>query len=197
MKHNIYKLSLVHVFLGTSSSRRMPRGVSPTQFVVADSLGLLLDGLEEEEEHRKRAASSSSSSLPSSTTGGQQQEGGGGGEEGEEEEEEGGGTRQRSRRRVRTLHACVKPEGEIVLSAGAVYTSVVLFRSGVGPREQINKLGLPVIHEVPQLGRNFTDRIAVPVGVFLTKEQHASFSSPRVSDIVGIRNLGPDCENYK
>ncbi|PHJ20563.1 gmc oxidoreductase, partial [Cystoisospora suis] len=76
---------------------------------------------------------------------------------------------------------------------GAVYTPVTLFNSGVGPAEQIEKLGLSLVHSVPQLGSNFIDRIAVPVGVFVTRKQYAKFSSPRVSDVVGINPLGPDC----
>ncbi|CBZ52142.1 putative GMC oxidoreductase [Neospora caninum Liverpool] len=97
----------------------------------------------------------------------------------------------------RVYHACVKEDGEIVMSSGAILSAVNLFKSGVGPAEQIKALGLPLVLDVPQLGQRFSDRIAVPIGVFLTRRQQQTFSKPRISDVIGFRAFGPDCSDFK
>ncbi|KEP64942.1 UNVERIFIED_CONTAM: GMC oxidoreductase [Hammondia hammondi] len=97
----------------------------------------------------------------------------------------------------RVYHACVKKSGEIVMASGAILSAVTLFKSGVGPKAQINKLGLPLVLDVPQLGQRFSDRIAVPVGVFLTQRQQQTFSKPRISDVIGFKAFGPDCSDFK
>ncbi len=53
--------------------------------------------------------------------------------------------------------------GEIVLSAGAVKSPHLLMLSGVGPAEQLRKFGIPVIHDSPNVGRNFTDHASISV----------------------------------
>jgi choline dehydrogenase-like flavoprotein len=47
--------------------------------------------------------------------------------------------------------------GEVVLSAGAIKSPHLLMLSGVGPAAELEKAGVPVLHELPQVGRNFTD----------------------------------------
>ncbi len=54
------------------------------------------------------------------------------------------------------LHA-----GEVVLSAGAVKSPHLLMLSGVGPGEVLAAAGIRVVHEMPQVGRNFTDHCTV------------------------------------
>ncbi|OZF40229.1 mycofactocin system GMC family oxidoreductase MftG [Rhodococcus sp. 14-2483-1-2] len=55
----------------------------------------------------------------------------------------------------------------VVLSAGAVHTPALLLRSGVGPSEGSAALGVPVIADIPGVGRGFSDHpeVAVPVVV--------------------------------
>ncbi len=46
-------------------------------------------------------------------------------------------------------------EGEkIVLSAGALKSPHILMLSGVGPRDQLEQFGIPVVHEAPGVGHN-------------------------------------------
>ena len=47
--------------------------------------------------------------------------------------------------------------GEVVLSAGAVKSPQLLMLSGVGPGEELARHGIAVRHELPQVGRQFTD----------------------------------------
>lgn len=51
----------------------------------------------------------------------------------------------------------LKPKKEVVLSAGAIDTPRLLLHSGIGPREQLESLGIPVAQEVPGVGENLID----------------------------------------
>lgn len=46
---------------------------------------------------------------------------------------------------------------EIVLSSSAVKSPHILMLSGVGPADQLNKLGIPVVYDNPNVGQNFSD----------------------------------------
>jgi choline dehydrogenase-like flavoprotein len=44
--------------------------------------------------------------------------------------------------------------GEVILSLGALASPVVLQRSGIGPAELLQRLGIPVLADSPEVGRN-------------------------------------------
>ena len=46
---------------------------------------------------------------------------------------------------------------EVILSAGALDTPKILMLSGIGPREQLSKFGIPIVHENSAVGRNLID----------------------------------------
>jgi choline dehydrogenase len=46
---------------------------------------------------------------------------------------------------------------QVVLSAGAFNSPAILMRSGVGPREELETLGINVVHELPGVGRNLME----------------------------------------
>jgi choline dehydrogenase len=48
---------------------------------------------------------------------------------------------------------------EIILSAGAVHSPILLQRSGIGPRDVLAKHGIEVIHELNAVGKNLQDHI--------------------------------------
>jgi choline dehydrogenase len=52
-----------------------------------------------------------------------------------------------------------RTRGEIVLSAGAIGTVQILHRSGIGPKEWLDPLGISVIRDVPGVGRNLQDHL--------------------------------------
>lgn len=51
---------------------------------------------------------------------------------------------------------------EIVMSAGAINSPQLLMLSGIGPKEHLTKLGIPVKRDL-QVGRNLQDHIMVPI----------------------------------
>jgi len=60
--------------------------------------------------------------------------------------------------------------GEVVLSAGAVKSPHLLLLSGIGPARELEALGIPVVAELPGVGRDFTDH---PEIVLLWNASHA------------------------
>ncbi len=50
---------------------------------------------------------------------------------------------------------------EIILSAGALHSPPILLRSGVGPREQLEALRIPVVHDLPGVGENLKEHPSV------------------------------------
>ncbi|EPT31830.1 hypothetical protein TGME49_253150 [Toxoplasma gondii ME49] len=55
---------------------------------------------------------------------------------------------------------------QIILSAGAIHSAVILYKSGIGPIPQLKKIKTPVIVEHPYLGQRFSDRVFIPVSAF-------------------------------
>ncbi len=49
--------------------------------------------------------------------------------------------------------------GEVLLSAGAVHSPVILQRSGVGPGGLLHSMGVPLVHDSPAVGENLQDHV--------------------------------------
>jgi choline dehydrogenase-like flavoprotein len=57
---------------------------------------------------------------------------------------------------------------EVILSAGALGSPVILLRSGIGPADELTALGIAVVHDSPQVGKNLHDHLLSPV-IFTTQ----------------------------
>ena len=51
----------------------------------------------------------------------------------------------------------------VTLSAGAINSPAILMRSGIGPRAELEALGIKSIIDLPGVGRNLIDHLLVPV----------------------------------
>ncbi|KAF7399439.1 hypothetical protein HZH68_008031 [Vespula germanica] len=49
---------------------------------------------------------------------------------------------------------------EVVVSGGAVNSPQILLNSGIGPRDELNAVGVPVIHDLPGVGKNLHNHVA-------------------------------------
>lgn len=54
---------------------------------------------------------------------------------------------------------------EVIVSGGAFNTPQILMLSGIGPKEQLTKLNIPVLVDLPGVGTNMQDRYEIPVNV--------------------------------
>ena len=52
---------------------------------------------------------------------------------------------------------------EIILTAGSFHTPKLLMLSGVGPRDELERHGIDIVHEADEVGRNYQDHVGVPV----------------------------------
>lgn len=54
-------------------------------------------------------------------------------------------------------------EKEVILCAGSINTPQILMLSGVGPRAELEKHGISVIHELPGVGKNLQDHLDIHI----------------------------------
>uniref|UniRef100_A0A147BDS6 Putative glucose dehydrogenase/choline dehydrogenase/mandelonitrile lyase gmc oxidoreductase family n=1 Tax=Ixodes ricinus TaxID=34613 RepID=A0A147BDS6_IXORI len=52
---------------------------------------------------------------------------------------------------------------DVILSAGAIGSPHLLMLSGVGPKDELARLSIPVVSEVEWVGKNLQDQVAVPM----------------------------------
>ena len=55
----------------------------------------------------------------------------------------------------------LRVNSEVILSGGAVNSPKVLLLSGIGPAEELKTIGIPVVHDLPGVGKNFQDHMDV------------------------------------
>lgn len=79
----------------------------------------------------------------------------------------------------------VRARGEVIVSAGAFNSPQVLMLSGVGPREELNRIGVPVVQDLPGVGRNMYDHMSHFGPTFVVNTTGESLSVNRV----GLREL--------
>ena len=89
----------------------------------------------------------------------------------------------------------VRAEREVIVSAGAYQSPVLLMLSGIGPRDQLEPFGIPVLQDLP-VGHNLQDHAMVNVN-FLTDQPglHGIFT-PENFALLESEGRGPLTSNY-
>jgi choline dehydrogenase len=62
--------------------------------------------------------------------------------------------------------------GEIVISAGSIRSPQLLMLSGIGPAEELSRLGIAVTEELPQVGRQGTDHCSFRIPFRVSKRRN-------------------------
>jgi choline dehydrogenase len=63
----------------------------------------------------------------------------------------------------------VKAKRQVILCGGAVNSPQLLLLSGIGPADQLQALGIPVVVDLPGVGYNLQDHLAIPVSYACTQ----------------------------
>lgn len=66
----------------------------------------------------------------------------------------------------------VRAKKEVVISAGAVNTPQILLLSGIGPKNELNRVGIQQVHELPGVGKNLKNHVTFYI-TFLMKKKKA------------------------
>ena len=53
--------------------------------------------------------------------------------------------------------------GRVVLSAGAIKSPHLLMLSGIGPKDQLEEFGIPLVHELPGVGQNLFNHLSAQI----------------------------------
>lgn len=72
--------------------------------------------------------------------------------------------------------AALTARAEVILAAGAFGSPQLLMCSGIGPRETLRAFGVPVVHEVPEVGRNLIDHVDFTLNVRVTSTEPVGYS---------------------
>lgn len=62
----------------------------------------------------------------------------------------------------------IRAAREVVLTAGSFQSPKLLMLSGIGPRDELNRHGIDIVHEADEVGRNYQDHVGAPVTRRLT-----------------------------
>ncbi|MBI2360166.1 MAG: GMC family oxidoreductase N-terminal domain-containing protein [Deltaproteobacteria bacterium] len=84
---------------------------------------------------------------------------------------------------------------QIVLCAGVYHTPQILMLSGVGPEEELKRLGIPVVHALAGVGENYQDHPVVYMTFEGTKSFREEWVVPRFRLLIKTNPIG-DCANF-
>jgi choline dehydrogenase-like flavoprotein len=81
----------------------------------------------------------------------------------------------------------------VVIAAGAFETPQVLLRSGIGPADQLRRLGIPPVCDMPAVGRRFSDHPQV-VLEWAPRDDHGAGADSWISGCLNFSAAGdPGC----
>jgi 5-(hydroxymethyl)furfural/furfural oxidase len=75
---------------------------------------------------------------------------------------------------------------ETILSAGAIQSPAILLRSGIGNGADLAALGIPVVADLPGVGRNLRDHVGSPLCAYVPTHQRPA-AEPRRAAHVNLR----------
>ncbi|KAE9368323.1 GMC oxidoreductase [Stipitochalara longipes BDJ] len=70
---------------------------------------------------------------------------------------------------------------EVIVCGGALNSPQILMLSGVGPREELQKHGIPLIHELQMVGKNLQDHCFSSVGIVMKLDENSPESADQQS----------------
>jgi len=83
----------------------------------------------------------------------------------------------------------------VVLSGGAIGTPGILLRSGIGPRDDVARIGVELVADVPGVGARLLDHPGVAVFFLPHRSGFARVTDPLVQTVYRYGASGSDCPN--
>jgi len=83
----------------------------------------------------------------------------------------------------------------VVLAAGAIMSPAILLRSGVGPRRELETLGIDCLADVPGVGKNLSDHPALSVVCNVREPALIDHDTPLIQTILRYTAQGSDKRN--
>jgi len=84
---------------------------------------------------------------------------------------------------------------EIVVSAGAIASPHLLLHSGVGPADELQRVEVPVTHDLPGVGKNLRDHPQTPILVESKPEMSPDWRIPRLNTSLRYTATGSSLRN--
>uniref|UniRef100_A0A182J0V1 Glucose-methanol-choline oxidoreductase N-terminal domain-containing protein n=1 Tax=Anopheles atroparvus TaxID=41427 RepID=A0A182J0V1_ANOAO len=78
----------------------------------------------------------------------------------------------------------VNAHREVILSAGALHTPQILKLSGIGPKLELQRHGVELVHDSPNVGRNYFDHLNLPL--FVSIDVKVSVTVDKVLSVESI-----------
>ncbi|XP_076624486.1 LOW QUALITY PROTEIN: glucose dehydrogenase [FAD, quinone]-like [Colletes latitarsis] len=85
----------------------------------------------------------------------------------------------------------VRVNREIILSAGAIQSPQLLMLSGIGPKDHLNETKIPVVHDLPGVGQNLQDHVAMGGMTYLV-DPPADYAKPEPFTFVLSSSITPE-----
>lgn len=89
-----------------------------------------------------------------------------------------------------TIHA-----DEVIVSGGTIASPHLLLHSGIGPADDLRKLGIDVVHALPGVGQNLRDHPQTPITIRTKPDIVNSWSTPRLNTALRYTATGSDLRN--
>ena len=89
-----------------------------------------------------------------------------------------------------TLHA-----DEIIVSGGTIASPHLLLHSGIGPADDLRRLGMPVVQDLPGVGQNLRDHPQTPIHVHTKPEIVNDWRTPRLNTALRYTASGSHLRN--
>mgnify|MGYP003694377795 CR=1 FL=1 len=78
---------------------------------------------------------------------------------------------------------------ELILSGGAVNSPRLLLLSGIGPADELQPLGVPIVHDLPGVGKNLQDHMDVYLTAETTPVSYNSSDRPDKAALAGLQYI--------
>jgi choline dehydrogenase len=86
---------------------------------------------------------------------------------------------------VRHAGGRVEVGSEVILCAGAIGSPQLLLLSGIGPAEELRSLGIEVVHDQPEVGRNLRDH-PMAIGLWEASGKESLFAAEKPAQLIKL-----------